>query len=404
MVTIGLLLAAGSMASAGSYTWNSTSGGNWNDTSASGWNTGGTYPSVAGDSATFQQNFAANTTFTINVTDAVVGTLALNPSGDNRLYIAGGGADCLTFDASGTGTATLTWTRGQNMDGDVHDIQAPVTLNDNLAASGGNCLKISGDITGAGKTVTVNSSQMRFSGDNTGLTGGFVANGSQCQVEFTSFNSMGGGGPGSVFIGYNTSVVLGYTPSDANLAAAISNISPTSAGMFGCGYSVNEWTMNRTVDLSAVRDIRFGVAYTKIGITGGTLTFDFANNGNKYAMMGHQGEGSAKLDIAKDNYFTGNRGLDTGKGELFIESAQDYSGPTVVSGSGWLRLWCNGTILNSPSIAVKGSTLELSNKDVGPGRAGSPPAANLADRIGNSTPIAFYRGRFYYCRFRVLCG
>jgi len=109
-VTLAMFLGNGSLSVAASYTWISTSGGNWDDTTATGWNTGGSdYPKTAGDSATFQQGFADGTIFDINVADAVVGALALNPSSqNNRLNIVRTASNVLTFDATGVGTCTLS--------------------------------------------------------------------------------------------------------------------------------------------------------------------------------------------------------------------------------------------------------------------------------------------------------
>jgi len=286
---------------------------------------------------------------------------------------------------------------GAGGDGIIHDISAPVVLSDNLTASGANALKISGNITGAGKTLTVNGSQLRLGGDNSGLTGGIVADGAGCQLEFTSsLNSMGGGGPGNVSVGYDAAAVLGYDPgSDGGLAAAIAKISTTSAGMFGWGFTLDYATLNYAIDLSGIRNIRFGTAYSRIGVTDGSLVFDFAHNGNKYAMMGGL-LGNCMLDVAKDNYFSGDRGLDVGRGTLTVENSQDYTGPTLVYGAGRFKLWCNGTILNSSSISLKGGNLEFSNKNAGPSWVYFPPAVNLADRVGDSTPIAFYRGELFF--------
>ncbi len=375
------------------YTWNSTSSGNWSDTSAGGWNTGG-YPNAVGDSATFQQAFANNTTFTIDVADAVVGALALNPSSSIRLYVNRTGGNVLTFDAAGVGPATLSWTRSQNLDGNHHDIQAPVVLNDNLVVSGGNCLRISGPITGSGKSITVNNpstGQLALSGDNSGLTGGITVN--RGLVHFYSLNSLGGGGAGNVYLAAGANGLLNYNPG-ANLASAIAKIDPTSAGMFGWGLALNEGTVNYNYDFSGVTNLRFGAGHSKIGVTGGSLTFDFANNGNKYAIGGTVPGLGGEFDIGIANYLSGSHHLDLAPQKLTLWQPQNYSGNTVIGGTGAnLVLAGNGTALNSPAFILNsGGTLTFDNNTAGPARAGSPAAANLADRISDTASITLNGG------------
>ncbi len=371
-------------ARAAAYTWNSTSGGSWSDTSANGWNTGGGYPSAVGDSATFGQSFAVNTTFTIDVANAIVGALALIPPGSNiRLYVTRTDDNVLTFDAAGAGPATLSWAGSGNIGNPHHDIQAPVLLNDNLVVGGANPLLISGPITGAGKSITVNSGQLRLSGDNSALTGGITIN---SVGYFESLNSLGGGGSGNVHIAAGAVGYLRYNPvSDANLANAMAKIDPTSAGSFG-RYAEGSDAFN--YNFSGFPNLRYGPGF-RLGVTGGSLTFDFANNGNTYAIGGGGGE----LDIVTANYFTSGRNLDiAGSQTLRLATPQDYSGNTVIRDAS-MALRGNGTALNSPAFILNGGgTLSLDNNSGGSWWAGSYAAANLGDRVSDTAPITLNGG------------
>jgi len=366
------------------YTWNSTSGGNWSDTSASGWNTGGAYPNAIGDSATFQTNFAVDTTFTIDVADAIVGALALTPPGSqNRLNVSRTGDNVLTFDAAGDGPATLSWAGSGHLGQNHHVIQAPVLLNDNLVVGGANPLLISGPITGAGKSITVNSGQLRLSGDNSALTGGITIN---SVGYFESLNSLGGGGSGNVYIAAGAVGYLRYNPvGDAAMASAMAKIDPTSAGSFG-RYAETSDAYN--YDFSGFPNLRYGPGF-RLGVTGGSLTFDFANNGNKYAIGGGGGE----LDIVTDNYFTGGRNLDiAGSQTLRLAKPQDYSGNTVIRDAS-MTLRGNGTALNSSAFILNGGgTLSFDNNSGGSWWAGSYAAANLGDRVSDTAQITLNGG------------
>jgi hypothetical protein len=405
------VLVAVAQVQAAAYNWNSTSGGDWNDTSANGWNTGGSYPNAVGDSAVFQKAFPDNTAFTNNVADAQVGSLALsNTTGAVRLYLSG--SNPLTFDATGAGPATLAWSGSRTVENTtVHDIQVSVILNDDLVASGSTTLKISGNITGAGRKITINNSTLRLSGNNTNLTGGLTINAGS-YVPFSSQDAMGGGGNGNIYVAAGASALFGgFNPgSDPALATAAAKLDPTSGGMFGWGQygQANAGiTVTRNIDLSGVPNLRLGANGAYVGVTGGSLIFDFARNGNKYAIGSgdttRDMHGYSQLDINQANYFTGSRDLDAAQRAMAVWKAQDYSGKTVIYGGygAGLTLAGNGTALNSPQFIANGrisagsGLLVLDNNSSGPAHAGSPAAANLTDRISDTAGITLNGGTMY---------
>lgn len=402
MMMIGTVQAVGA-----DYTWNSTSGGNWSDVTVNGWNTGGAYPNAIADSAIFSQNFGGSKTFTLDV-DATVGVLTLACTAGNYALILSG-ANTLTFDATGTGRATLSWARSVNDDGTKSTISVPLMLNDDLVATGSTSLEISGNITGAGKTLTVNpttaAAQMRITGNNTNLTGGIVLNNSS-HVKFGSLYSMGGGGSGNVLVANGAVGVLNYNPgSAANVNAAIAKLDPSSSGMFGNGQ--DQITGTYAVDLSGITNIRYGTWYSTYHVaTGSSLVFDFANNGNKYA-IGGIAIGGAYFDVQVGNLFTGARNLDVLPQTLILQAAQDYSGTTtlsdnpagIIQGSthGGINLVGNGSVLNTSGITLnRGTTLTVNNQTV----AGIvTTAVNLTDRVNDAAPITMNGGNIVYAGF-----
>jgi autotransporter-associated beta strand protein len=394
---------------AAAYNWNSTSGGNWSLTTGSGWNTGGgvDYPKAVGDSAVFQQDFANNTTISIDVPDATVGSLGLKLTTMQRTFNLSGTLP-LTFDATGTGPATLSVLSDTYQC--CYKINVPVSLNDDLVVTNDtrDAVWFMNNITGAGKKIICGLGRtypvcLNFEGNNTNLTGGLVLDASS-YVTFSSQNAMGGGGNGNIYVPVNATAVLLWNPADdTDMSKAVAKINPTSRGMFGWGGryvgggTAGSFTVIRNIDLSGVPNLRLGANFAAVGVTGGSLLFDFAHNGNKYA-IGNNGAimlSSSRLDINQVNYFTGSHDLDTAQASMAVWKAQDYSGKTVIyggSGAG-LTLAGNGTILNSPLFIINNLYgLVLDNNSSGPAQAGSPAAANLSDRIADAASITLNSG------------
>jgi hypothetical protein len=220
---------------------------------------------------------------------------------------------------------------------------------------------------------------------------------------------MGGGGNGNIYVPFNAAAVLYWNPgTDADMSNAVAKINPTSLGMFGwggrgasVGGANGDFTVSRNIDLSGVPNLRLGANNAAVGVTGGSLIFDFARNGNKYA-IGDNGaadmQGSSQLDINQANYFTGSHDLDTAQRYMAVWKAQNYSGKTVIYGAygAGLTLAGNGTVLNSPLFIINNLNtlwgLVLDNNSSGPARAGSPAAANLGDRIADTASITLNGG------------
>lgn len=115
------------------YDWNAAAGGNWNNTTTTGWNTGGgaNFPDGFDDIAYINRNIGADSTISINVANARVGTLFLSDNQTNVshhwIVASSNGTNALTFQRS-TGSALLDIGRSLG----VTAVNAPIKLNSNL--------------------------------------------------------------------------------------------------------------------------------------------------------------------------------------------------------------------------------------------------------------------------------
>ncbi len=117
-------------------TWTNDANGNW---STGPW-TGGTPGGAFGDTANLTKDITADRTVTLD-TMVTLGTLVLQdqPSGSPwySWTVAQGGANTITFDASGNGTGTAYLNVGkaggnQGWAGPNNQVNVPISLNDNL--------------------------------------------------------------------------------------------------------------------------------------------------------------------------------------------------------------------------------------------------------------------------------
>ena len=145
-------LSAG-VAQANDYVWNSISGGLWSDLSVSGWNTNG-YPSAVADQATVRPNNTSAQTLTIDVTNAVVGSLIIGDATGSSTWTLTTDDYAnhkLTFDVS-SGEASLS---GQ---GGINTITTPMVLMDPITVTNSSFLYLAGsiseDVAGMGLTKT----------------------------------------------------------------------------------------------------------------------------------------------------------------------------------------------------------------------------------------------------------
>lgn len=150
-------------ASAGTYTWNSNTGGTWSLTTAAGWNTSaGDYPRLAGDIAIVNREITSGQNMTLDVS-ATIGqlTLADITQSSNAWSLNVTNSSVLTFD-NGADDALLNVV---NLGASTSTINPGMTLSSNLVVtssyttpSGNNAgtVSLAGAISGVGKTITFN--------------------------------------------------------------------------------------------------------------------------------------------------------------------------------------------------------------------------------------------------------
>ena len=174
------LLNAGVIAYSDTFNWTNTAAdANWSATgSGTGWNGPGVgYPDATDDVANVTANITATRIITIDVGDAVVGSMTLADA-SNSWVIAG--TNPLQFNVS-SGSASLSTTSG------AHTISAPVTLNDPLAVSvAGTSLTMSGIISGSGASLSKSGAgTLVLSGANT-YNGGTTVNVGGLYLDFAA--------------------------------------------------------------------------------------------------------------------------------------------------------------------------------------------------------------------------
>ena len=270
-------------------TWTNDVDGNWS--TAVNWDSNPNVPHSAGDLATFGAGTALRTvTLDANKT---VGTLTMN---NNNSFVIAGSGKTLTLDRNGYG-ANIYVSAGV-----ANEIQAAVSLNDNMAVTvgSGKWLAVSGNIgnaTGIPDTLTLNGAgTLVLSGNNSyGPSAG-------------SFGTLLNGGV--LRVGSSTALPAG-------------DVSFAGNGTLQAGVSVG---LNNNIDVSP----------------GVTATVD--SGGNNLALNGVISDSG---NLAK-----------TGNGTLALPDnvVNTYTGGTIVSG-GVLSIAYEGDVYQSTSINLNGGDL-----------------------------------------------
>ncbi len=337
MMVLGGMMAAGvvQMAQAVDGNWISDGNGNWSD--ATKWSSDPDVPgTAAGDEISLNHDITGGRTVTIDATSRTNGTLNIGDSNNTHGFVlnANGGAS-LTFANNGNGAAL-------NEVGSVADtINAPIILDDNLAASIGGALTLGGSITtAAGKTLTQSGTgTLTISGNNTHSANISSTNGLILSTAGTStFNGNMALSGGTLKIN-----ATGTTLAGSGLL--------TLSG--GATISVPNSGTGTTIDMDQHWD--GNIASTLVSASGQTITFNgpvtLGTNvqvANKATIIvnGAIGEvgGSRNLTL------TNNGGINT----FILNGINTYSGTTTLN-QGTLIL--NGTLTGGNAISVNGSSV-----------------------------------------------
>ena len=369
---------------AGTFAWGTA--GNWSDVPA-----GGTFPSVSGDTATFNNAVpAGGWTITLPTTAVSLTTLTLNNTG-NPITLATGGS---TFTLTGT-TPSIA-----DISAVADTISTPIALGTAATVSDTStgALTLSGAISGAFALTKSGSGTAIFSGTNT-YTGATTVSAGTLQIGAGgTTGSLGTGGAVSVptgstlafersdlalsvanvisgagtlqFIGTNANQASGYALTGVNTFSGTINTSSVTVGGNGVRLQVSTTGAlgTATVNVSSGSQLYvFGSTFSNTINIAGIGWSEQAGNLGALRVEGGIVSGSVVLtaNATISNLYTTTTGTisgtisgaymltDKGPGPIVLTGVNTYTGGTAIT-SGTLQLGngsVNGTI-NSTSYAI----------------------------------------------------
>jgi len=357
-------------------TWSGTTSGVWDVAATANWNAGadqffnldgvtfGSTPStfnvaipanVLPSSVTFN---AAGNTYTFTGAGGIVGSAPINVnSGTVVLDNAGNNFSGTVTVANG---ATLQIGSGSANQARLPIGETPYVINGSLIineSSGGET--INGPLTGSGG-VTVQSSQLTLTGDNSGFTGAIVAaDGATVNIDNTDIGApLGGVATGTTI---NTGASLVANAQAATVAEPVTLNGGTLRVGGGTSSKLN-WSGNITVGAGGVAEIR------QEGGTDTPISNGLTLSGN---VVGSAGESlRLRVDSGSTTVVTGNvqhnGGLiknSTGRAEL--RGTNTFTGNTTIEG-GTLALFGAADLATSPRVEVQaGASLDASGRTGG---------------------------------------
>ena len=340
-----LALTAGFASSATAYTWTPPGAGTYNwDDATSNWTSG--FPNGIDDIANLNIDLAAAQT--INLNQAITaGTINLGDSAGTYygVTIAGNGGSLIMDVASGT--AAIARTNGNSA---TDTISADILLNDDLLVSdvtgsfgwvgdgNSNSLTLSGNISGVGKSITVNGGVVRLKGTND-FSGGVTLNSGTLAIS----NQALGTGTLTINGGWINGINGGESMSQNNPMIWNNDF---GNGMLGFNMGTGAITLTKPITISNFHGVDIGGAITGPGglnvldvstrvpggANGGTV---FSNKeiiplraGGQTVTVISWGE---QIDGIIDDGDNGYSLTKAGDGGLTLTGINTYAGDTVVS-------------------------------------------------------------------------
>ncbi len=321
-------------------TWNVNANGNWS--TASNWSPAAV-PNAVGATATLGNIITANRVVRVN-TNVTLGTLTINDDNNYTLSrTSGGGTNLLTFDAAGSGPATINIQNSGSPTISTSGDRLRVALADNTVINhtGTGTFTISTIIQGAGSLTHDGTGTSLLSGANT-FSGGLTVEGGTVQ-----FGNNAAAGTGTLTL--NGGTILASSAS-RTLSNAV-----TVGGDF---------TIGGTQALILSGAMNLGAAQREITTTNTALTT-------------FSGIVSGSGGITK-----------AGSGALVLQGGNSFMGDTIVN-AGTLRASSAGTAFGSNSAIslanVSGATLDLSGFNTSIGSLGGGGASGGNVTLGAGT-------------------
>ena len=316
-----------------------------------------------------------------------------------------------------TGAGNGNWSSAANWD---NGTQAPVAGDDLVFPSSAVAFASNNDFasdtpfhsltfTGSGYTLTGAQVQLDVGGVTDNATGD---NNINLDFDLPALRTFGVAAGGQMFLGGTIS----GGPFGGLIKAGAGKLVVTGANSYAGGTTVSQGTLNirqgsalgvggAIVNGGAAFELQGGIAVgfqtltlNGNGIQGaGVLRNVSGINswGGPIILASDSGMVTEAGRLRLDAAISGPGGLSLLRGgagsELWLTAANTYSGATTVSSGGTLTLREGGTVLNSPSITVRGATLNLDNF----GDGGSADF-NRNNRIANGTSISLSGGTFNF--------
>jgi autotransporter-associated beta strand protein len=334
-------------------TWTSTTGGNWSD--GTKWSTNPDYPSGVGAIARFTNIQTANRAFLVDV-DVILSALTIDNamSRTNTIGVLNppAGSPEITFDAPGTGPATITITGNSSGSATPNNMFAPVILNDSLVVTvdrtsstsvAGTLTFRQGPLTGAGGITKEGPGILTLADNHKAYTGATVVNTGRLRIN-----------------------VPAGTPN------ATSGVIINGVGQ---------------LDLAGIGDYSFGAAPITLNgpgpannfplTFGGTIRVDGAGSNSIASDIVVQSPSSIHVQGAANT--TELKGVVSGPGSLTLPptGSDGNIGTLVLSGA---NTYSGGTIINDGTVTV--------NSPTGLGAATGPLAVNNQNNTQAGTNVA----------------
>lgn len=363
-----------SSASAETFTWNPSAGGNYDWNTDANWtpDASGQFPNAVDDVANLNIDIGGNQTVTLNE-EITVGTLSLGDSmGSSNFTIANAVSEGLVFDTS-TGNAILTAQGGTNSIGSL------IVLNDTLEISNtGGILTFgtsaAGGVSGTGGII-LNSGTYRTNQFNANHTysGGFTLNGGS--IDTGSSSDGGSGNPTNGAFGTGRITLNG-----GNIGVRQSNgitirnkVTVGGDFSFGASNGAINWRVGNDSDafVLGVDNAQINLNTTDSGklslingvIAGAVSTYGLTITGNNGVSSRIQFDGSAA------NTYTGTTTVTSARLELDKDDGVDaIAGNLIIGGTdtdeGRVQLDGSNQIANTSTVTVNafGSFVMGSNR------------------------------------------
>ncbi len=354
------------VAFADDYTWGSDVSGNWSDSSGgTGWDAGGAVPDTAGDTATLTLDISSDRIITVDVANAIVGTLNIGDGSGTSGWTAGTTDvvnNQLTFEV-GSGNAVLNASGGTN----IFDVG--VVLNSTLEVSNSSLLQMNGAVSGSGGIIKSGGSTLDFGTAVNSFTGPLTI--LEGTVQMTNGAPLAG----------VTAIQLGDASGSADATLYIDNTGTSGPNLDGAKTITVQSGNTGTAMIQTRRKVVSSAIVLGSGTEGHDILLDILQDGGGFTgvisdpagLSGTAGvvtiDGHGKLTSFgnKSSTYTGGTVIENGNINLSSGTGSYFgTGPLTVNGGAWqfggqaATVTDISSLILNASLVTKGSNTEVS--------------------------------------------